>query len=116
MAGSVEEAVGGRIRELRKAAGLTQAALAERAGISFEAMSRIERGRASARVGTLARVAHALSVGLPELVSAAPLDIGVGRWLLVDEVEAAVVRALARRPARKQLALRVVETLVASDE
>jgi transcriptional regulator with XRE-family HTH domain len=45
----------------RKKAGLTQAALAERIGISFQLMSDIERGYRNATPATIEKLAEALN-------------------------------------------------------
>jgi len=54
--------VGQRLRELRKERGLTLRTLAERSGISLNAVSLIERGQTSPTVGTLHRLAAAMGV------------------------------------------------------
>lgn len=55
--------LGARIRELRGAAGLTQEALAERAGSKVETISRIETAASVPDLDSLVRLARAL--GLP---------------------------------------------------
>jgi transcriptional regulator with XRE-family HTH domain len=55
-------ALGTRIRDLRQQVPLTQEALAERAGISNEVLSKIERGVNSPSVFTLKRIADGLSL------------------------------------------------------
>ena len=60
--------LGGRIRELREAAGLTQEALAVRAGVGRVTLVRVERGEQSPRFETLVAVARALGRGVEELV------------------------------------------------
>ena len=55
-------AFGGRIRELRRKAGLTLQALADQAGISVGFLSQVERDKATPSLGTLASVAGALGV------------------------------------------------------
>ncbi len=57
-----------RIRMLRREAGLTQAALAERAGLAEITISAIERGQKQPRLATVAAIAKALGVSLDELV------------------------------------------------
>jgi transcriptional regulator with XRE-family HTH domain len=57
----VARKVGQRIAALRRAAGLTQAALAERLGVSVERVSRIERD-GNLTVRTIVTVANALDV------------------------------------------------------
>ena len=64
----IYEWVGGRIRQVRRRAGLTQAELGERAGITPDYVGRIERGRGAATLETLGRIASALDVPLRELL------------------------------------------------
>lgn len=60
----------------RRAAGLTQAQLARRAGVSQQQIAKLEHPDANPTVGTLARVARALGaelvVGLGPMVTAGP--------------------------------------------
>ena len=53
--------IGQRIAELRKAAGLTQVQLGERCGILGNHITRIEKGRYSVGLDTLAAIAKALN-------------------------------------------------------
>jgi len=62
-------AFGYRVRELRQRLGLSQERLAERAGLHFTYISGIERGRRNPGLNILARLAKALTVSLPVLVS-----------------------------------------------
>ena len=55
-------AFGGRIRDLRRKAGLTLQSLADQAGISVGFLSQVERDKATPSLGTLASVAAALGV------------------------------------------------------
>ena len=59
--------VSGRIRELRKNAGITQAQLAERTGIPQGHISNLEREKHSPSFTTLEKIAHALGVPVSEL-------------------------------------------------
>lgn len=54
--------LGQRIRELRLAAGLTQAELARRTGIHRPNIARVEAGRHTPSLETIARLAHAIGV------------------------------------------------------
>jgi transcriptional regulator with XRE-family HTH domain len=60
--------VGRNAARLRDAAGLTQEALAERAGMSQQYISDLERGKLNPTIVTLFELATALGVGVVELV------------------------------------------------
>src|SRR5262249_60441909 len=63
MAPPSDVAFGNLLRQLRKAAGLTQAELAERAGISVRGLNDLERGaRLTPRRETVARLGGALGL------------------------------------------------------
>lgn len=59
--------VGRRLRELREARGLSQEALAEKAGLNPKFYSRLEAQGANTTVATLQRVCAALGVPLSEV-------------------------------------------------
>src|SRR5712691_10905997 len=61
-----EHAFGGLLREHRMAAGLTQAALAERSGVSSRGIQDLERGLSQPRRDTLLRLEAALSLSRDE--------------------------------------------------
>lgn len=54
--------VGGTIRRLRKAAGLSQEALAERAGLALRYVSGVERGEENPSLRSLVALAEALDI------------------------------------------------------
>jgi transcriptional regulator with XRE-family HTH domain len=60
--------VGDRIKHLRDARALTQDELAEKAGITVAALSRIERNNAEPRPTTRRKLAKALGVDPSELL------------------------------------------------
>ena len=63
-----EKALRGRLRELRKKAGLTQEAFAERAQFSYKYYQGIERGQwTNLRLRTLQKLAKGYGVTLSEL-------------------------------------------------
>jgi transcriptional regulator with XRE-family HTH domain len=75
----VARQIGRKIKELRTASGLSQAALAERLGVSVERVSRIER-EGNLTVRTIVAVANALDVLAAELwTTPAPEIAGAGR-------------------------------------
>jgi DNA-binding response OmpR family regulator len=67
---ALREALGGAIRERRKAQGLTLAQMAQRTGVSLGYLSQIELGKSAASVETLYRVSLGLGVRLAELFQA----------------------------------------------
>ncbi|MDJ0764929.1 MAG: helix-turn-helix transcriptional regulator [Myxococcota bacterium] len=69
----IVEVVRQRIRRLRLQRGLTQENLCDRAGISVDAVSRIENGSRKPTLDTLDRIAQALDTSISELVSTGEL-------------------------------------------
>jgi transcriptional regulator with XRE-family HTH domain len=73
IAGSVEPTepppvnIGGRLRAIRRLRRATLKTIAERASISESFLSQIERGRASASVASLTRIAAALGISVADL-------------------------------------------------
>lgn len=65
---AVAELFGERVRELRHAAGLTQEALADRAGLPHTHISAMERGIKLPNLLTLLRLAVALDCKVAKLV------------------------------------------------
>ncbi len=64
----MEVTVGGRIAALRRAAGLSQADLAERTGVSRSAVAQWETDRAGQMRDNLARIAAALEISVEVLL------------------------------------------------
>jgi transcriptional regulator with XRE-family HTH domain len=65
-------ALGARIKELRKQAGISQEELADRAGMHWTYLSDLERGRQTPTLDMVNRLARGLDVTLVEFFS--PLD------------------------------------------
>lgn len=65
---TAESIFGDRLRELRASAGLSQEALAEKAGLHRNYIGHIERGEKTASLDVLTRLAAALDSSLPELL------------------------------------------------
>ena len=59
--------VGERLREIRGRRRLTLREVAERAGLSESFLSQVERGRASASIASLRRIADGLGIGISDL-------------------------------------------------
>ncbi len=84
--------LGVRVRHLRQARGLTQAQLAELAGVSRQLIGAVEAGRHLPRVDAAVGLAHALATSVEDLLAPDP-DPAVG--VLRDPPDGALVR-LAR--------------------
>jgi len=67
-----EPTVGARLRSLRQQQGLSMQALAERSGLSVNAIGRVERGESSPTVSSLHRCARALGVSLTAFFETQP--------------------------------------------
>jgi transcriptional regulator with XRE-family HTH domain len=64
---TTKELLGARIKELRKAKGLSQEELSEKVGIDSKHLSRIEVGKSYPSIDTLERIANALNVEIKDL-------------------------------------------------
>lgn len=94
-----------RLRKLRTARGLTQDALCERAGISRDAVTRIEGGSRVPTIDTLERLGKALGVSVSELVHTAPLrapkqPLAIRRVIALLEEQPAEVQAAVEEVVR----------------
>src|SRR5215467_11012879 len=67
-AGSISQAIGGRVRQGRGSRGWTLDQLAERSGVSRRMLVSIEQGSANPSIATLLLISDALGIGLPALV------------------------------------------------
>ena len=67
LADPVDLAVGARIRLLRKVRGMSQQALAESAGVTFQQIQKYERGANRVSASMLARIAGALDAPVAEM-------------------------------------------------
>lgn len=57
-----------RLRKLREAKGLSLRMLAERVGVDFTEINRIELGKVTPRLATLEKLAKALGVSVRDLI------------------------------------------------
>jgi len=64
--------IGEQVRAWRGVRGLSQRALAERAGVGYVLVARLELGQTDPRLSTLRRLAEALNVTVGELVDGEP--------------------------------------------
>lgn len=103
------EAIGARIAEVRKERELTQAAVAEIAGLDPQSFQRGETGRSALSVPRLRRIAAALGVPVASLFESVGDQVPPSPWS-ADEVT--VAAAWRRIPAdRRELALRLLADL-----
>ena len=79
----IDVAVGARIRLFRKMRGLSQQALAEAAGVTFQQIQKYERGANRVSASMLARIAETLNAPVAELFGETS-----GAASAVDEVAA----------------------------
>lgn len=103
---NLRDVVRRRIRELRRDRGLTQEELCEHAGISIDAISRIEGGSRVPTLDTIDAIAAALSVS--------PLAFFDGASPLVSPKKQAVPlrRIVALLEGKEDALLRLAETVV----
>lgn len=67
-----EVALGSRLRDARRARGLTLRALAERAGVTESFLSQVERDVSSPSIASLQRICRALDLSIAQLFDGAP--------------------------------------------
>ena len=97
---------GKRVRELRKARGLTQPALAERSGVAEKYLSDIERGQVNISLTIMERLASGLGVPLREFFPEGPESAGGDdRQIAQDLVAAIIATADDEKAARLRLFL-----------
>ena len=65
----IKKKLGVRISQLRMKAGMTQAKLAEKADLSIDSISRIERGNRALSLESLEKIAEALGIDAAELLN-----------------------------------------------
>ena len=99
--------VGDRLYRLRKKAGMTQAELAESAGLSDRAYADIERGGAKMRVDTLLHICGALGITPNELLTEQDESAALRTELLMVRLESCT-------PAQKETAFRLLEVYLRS--
>ena len=83
LADPIDIAVGARIRLLRKVRGLSQQALAESAGVTFQQIQKYERGANRVSASMLSRIAATLQAPVSEMFGEANPASGA-----IDEVAA----------------------------
>lgn len=125
----VDRHVGARVRGRRKALDISQSALGERIGVSFQQVQKYERGANRISVSTLARIADALDapigyffVGVPQHAGAgATAEAAAGSVATIDAMLAladgpALARAFIALPVKLQRTLAEVATAMAGPQ
>jgi transcriptional regulator with XRE-family HTH domain len=87
---ALSTAGGARVAELRKARGITQAALARRAGILVSLLSKIEIGDRTLTPGIAAAIAQTLQISLGALYGEA--EVSADQSMLLEDLRTAVRR------------------------
>lgn len=106
-------AVGAAIKAIRKQSGLSQGEVAQKAGISIDTVSRIERGE-NGELETLERIAEAL--GFTDVVRMIRAD-EASPSLQTDRDAAKIVQLLPALKKHQRKRLRdAAEQMIASDE
>ncbi len=100
-------AIGNRLLAIRKKAGLTQAELAERAGLADRTYADIERGVANMRIDTLQRICGALQITPDEILTHEPSSSAVRRDELLARLDACT-------PKEQDTALALLEVYLRS--
>ncbi len=78
--------IGGYILHLRKAAGMTQKQLAEKLGVSFQAVSKWENGDALPDTGLLLELCNALNTTADKLLNGGAVLMNRRRLMRVEDV------------------------------
>ncbi len=86
---------GVRVKELRTAAGMTRQNLAEQAGISVDALRKIEKGINGAKIDTLVAIAEIFRVSLDFLVCGSRREAGIEKIVAgLSETEIQFIRSM----------------------
>ena len=99
--------IGNKLLATRKRAGLTQAEVAEAAGLSDRTYADIERGMANMRLETLLQICEALHITPNELLTDDPPQTAQVQRTLADRFSACT-------DAQKQTALQLLEVYLNS--
>jgi len=110
--GALDALLGQRVRYLRREKGMSQTALAEQVGMTFQQVQKYENGSNRISATTLVKLAEALDVTAVALLSG--LD-GTGRDSTGDDQLDQLTAAFARiqSPELRAAVLRIVSSLIA---
>lgn len=99
--------IGNRLLALRRRSGLTQAEMAEKAGLSNRAYADIERGAANMRVATLVSICGALHITPDEILTDGDASASARQEQLIDRLNDCA-------PKDKDTALRLLSVYLQS--
>lgn len=100
-------AIGNKLLAIRKRTGMTQAEVAEVAGLSSRTYADIERGSVNMRVETILRICEALHITPDEILTQ-------GDTQMTAQQEAILARLNACNPKDKETALRLLSVFLES--
>lgn len=104
----IHRRLGDRVRRLRKKLGLTQAALAERAGIEAKYLGQIERAETNTTLAMLDRIAKGLGITLSELFAFSPTSARDAEEFIYDHLP----DILRRQPSQvREVLLKFLQSL-----
>lgn len=99
--------IGNKLLSIRKRSGMTQAEVAEKAGLADRTYADIERGTSNMRVETLVRICEALQTTPDEIFLAEPQN-------RVEEAESLEERLHACTPSQRRTALALIQVYLDS--
>ncbi len=99
--------IGNKILELRKHTGLTQAEIAEKAGIADRTYADIERGNVNMRIETLLKICDALSVTPDDILTEENKSAHIKREAVAEKFSCCTEK-------EKQTALEIVDAYLRS--
>ena len=100
-------AIGNKLCLIRKAMGMTQAEVAEAAGVCDRTYADIERGTVNMRVETILRICDVLHITPDEIFTESELEIDVQQEELISRLNAC-------SPKDKETALKLLHVFLAS--
>lgn len=106
MAFSNAHEIGNRLLAIRKRVGMTQAEVAEAAGLADRTYADIERGSVNMRVETILRICSVLHITPDEILTRSDTQ--------PDEQQEILARLNACRPKERETALRLLNTYLKS--
>lgn len=98
---------GQRIRELRTAGNMTRQNLADRIGISLDALRKIERGTNGAKIDTLVSIAELFHISLDYLVCGCEKEAEIDSFLTgLNDAEVQFIRNMVQNMVQNMILLR----------